>query len=278
MSTKTESPVNRFPNARAHNEDEAVAPASAPPPDANHTSAGLPADALSNKQDLATRPPRMQGTSQGFLDSRHVTQRSATKACVHSSCYFEASSRPSQLLRIKSVWCCLALSFLLLLLTPLVLTMVDDEISSVASVLSTGNNYLIVGFLVAVLSIVVGGFAMKIFYTPATGVMRAFKRYQALCLSWQSVYKVYNDMDQDEKMVDTKRKIDSTIADLNKKINDLDTAVWWEKLAMLHWGTSAVRAYDKQYDKLKTSIDVFKWNAEIRNTKHFPPPPGPTEV
>ncbi|KAJ7442201.1 hypothetical protein B0H11DRAFT_1932523 [Mycena galericulata] len=276
MSTKTENMVNRLPNVRAHNEEDTAAVASAPLPDADRTSAGLWADAISKgKQDLATSPPRMRGTPRRFLDSRHVTQRTATKACVHSSCYFETSSRPLQLLRIKSIWRRLTLSLLLLLFTPPLLTRMADEISSAASVLATNNINTIVAFICGGVFIVVIGFASKQLYTPETGVMRAFNGYKALCLSWDAVYARYTDAEQDEKMVDTKRKIDSAIEDLNEKISDLDTTVWWKKM---HWGTSAARAYDEQHAKLKRTIDVFQSNAELRKTKHFPPPPAPTAV
>ncbi|KAJ7507408.1 hypothetical protein B0H11DRAFT_1902569 [Mycena galericulata] len=206
------------------------------------------ADALSKgKQDLATSPPRMRGTPRLFLDSRsNHRQLSFTDHRLQA----RDTAHGDQ-------------------------GMMADEISSAASVLATNNINTIVAFICGGVFIVVIGFASKQLYTPETGVMRAFNGYKALCLSWDAVYARYTDAEQDEKMVDTKRKIDSAIEDLNEKISDLDTTVWWKKM---HWGTSAARAYDEQHAKLKRTIDVFQSNAELRKTKHFPPPPAPTAV
>ncbi|KAJ7429435.1 hypothetical protein B0H11DRAFT_2212335 [Mycena galericulata] len=55
----------------------------------------------------------------------------------------------------------------------------------------------------------------------------------------------------------------------NQLICDAGFYIGGEKLAMLHWGTSAVHAYDEQYKELAASIRVFEMTTELRNSKHF---------
>ncbi|KAJ7482849.1 hypothetical protein B0H11DRAFT_1914934 [Mycena galericulata] len=286
MSTKTESPVNRFPNPHAHNEDEVVALSSTPPPDADRTCAGLPTDGLpKNKEDLLIRPPRMRGTSRGSLVSRHVTRRWATKACVHSSCYFETSSRPLQLLLIKPIWRRLALSLLLLLPTTLLLTMLDDEMSSVASVMSTNNFNMVVGFIVATFGIFFAWFAKGHCYTRAKGLSHAVDGYHVLDSTWESIYEKYDKAYTDDEMVKAKREIDSgvtqrgyrAIMKLEKKKRDLSKVKRWEILTSLYAGTSVVLAYEEHKERLDLILKFFVLTVKRRGT-HFPPPPEPIEV
>ncbi|KAJ7458385.1 hypothetical protein B0H11DRAFT_1924820 [Mycena galericulata] len=298
MSTKTESPVNRFPNAHAHNEDEVVAIASAPPPDADCTCAGLPTDGLpKNKEDLVIRPPRMRGTSRGSLDSRftgtvgriidsyrsptivcrHVTLRWETKACVHSSYYFETSSRPLQLLLIKPIWRRLALSLLLLLPTTLLLNMLDDELGSVASVMSINNFNMVIGFIVATFGIFVAWFAKGNCYTRIKGLSHAVDGYHVLDSTWEAIYEKCDKAYTDEEMVQAKREIDSAITKLQKKKRDLSKLKRWEMLTSLYAGTSVVHAYEEHKERLDLIFKFFVLTAKRRGT-HFPPPPEPIEV
>ncbi|KAJ7447344.1 hypothetical protein B0H11DRAFT_1929715 [Mycena galericulata] len=278
MSTKTERPVNRFPNARAHTEDEVVALASAPLPDADRTYAGLPTNGLSkNKEDLAIKQPRLRETPRGSLHSRNFDTRFT-----------------GTLLRIKSIWRRLALSLLLLLPTTLLLTMVDDELSSVASVLSTNNFNMVIGLIVGALCIFVAWFAKGNVYTRVKGLHHAVNGYHDLDSRWESIYEKNKKAGTNERMVQAKREIDSAITKLDNKIDDVDKANRWNKPASLYSGTSVVLAYEEHKERLDlildvclraalgwvsilTNIQAFERTAKRRGT-HFPLPPGPIEV
>ncbi|KAJ7511744.1 hypothetical protein B0H11DRAFT_2214614 [Mycena galericulata] len=263
MSTKTDSPLNRFPAAPAHKEYPAAAVAGAPLPDADRTSTGLPADALSkNKQDLVTTSPRLPGSPQRSLDSRwgtvgriidnnrsptfvfrHVTKRSATEAC---------------LFRIKLVWRCLAFTLLLLLLVPPLLSMLDDTISNVASVASANNTYLTTTIVACLLSIAIFRLLTPKIYTPEEGLREAQDGYAALWVDWTPIDKEDGPFAEDRDIAKTGEKIESALKEIEKQLNELKTAGTWKKLATLHWGICAAHTYNKQRASLAGSIQDYQ--------------------
>ncbi|KAJ7502492.1 hypothetical protein B0H11DRAFT_1907066 [Mycena galericulata] len=267
MSTKTESPVNRFPNAHDRNEDLAAAVGGAPLPDTHHTSPGLPANALSkNREELTTRLSSTRETPRGSVDPRHVTRASSTKACVHSSDYFERSSR-LQLLRIKSVWRRLALSFFfLLLLTQLpILAMFDAVLNSVATAITSDNVKLTLAFIAGVSCILLVIFLRGGVYTPLAMIRFAIKKFEALWQEWSDIESAQErPFEEDSDMAETGAKIHLICKKLQKQLRDLKKAGTLEKLGKLHWGARAIITYYKQYRSLAASMEDFKTAAPSR--------------
>ncbi|KAJ7493257.1 hypothetical protein B0H11DRAFT_1911184 [Mycena galericulata] len=255
MSTKTESPVNRFPNARAHNEELASAVGGAPLPDTHHTSAGLPANALSkDKQELTTGLTSMRGTPWDSLDSRSNNLQP-----------YIADHRPQTrdtaiLLRIKTVWRRLALS-LLFLLIPIPLTMLDDKISSVASVLGTNNSNLIYTFITMLAIPAFWFIGTKV--TPAGGLEYAEKGLASLCVRAAAAEKKYATYDEDKVMAETGEEIRQFINQLRKQEKELKKAGGWKKLGKVHWGVRAVVTYHKQSWSLAKTIEKFETDSTL---------------
>ncbi|KAJ7452698.1 hypothetical protein B0H11DRAFT_2072648 [Mycena galericulata] len=245
MSAKTESPVNRSPNARAHNED----PAGAPPD--SRPSRGSPS--------LDSRYPWHNGIL-SFSDHPQVR--------VHSSyilIYFGfTSSRRLQ----QSLWQDIAWSFLLLLSIALLLSLLYDDVA----LLLSANYSLIIALLVVAALIIIVPYASAKLYTPYRGIMFALKGFDAFRVAWDALYKAHAaEVEQDKNMVDAKRKINAALTKLLEMYHAYDDAGRWERLAILHWGTAAVHAYDAQSVGLAVSIRVFEMSTETRDSVHFPP-------
>ncbi|KAJ7432484.1 hypothetical protein B0H11DRAFT_2260558 [Mycena galericulata] len=154
--------------------------------------------------------------------------------------------------------------------------MLDDELSSVASVLSTNNLNMVIGFIVATFCIFIAWFAKENCYTLIDGLSHAVDGYNALDSAWEAIYEKYDKAGTDEEMVQAKREIDLAVTELKKKVSDLKKLNRWEKLAKRYSGTFVVLAYEEHKKRLELVHKVFVFNANRRGT-HFPPPPGPTE-